>query len=170
MKKQRFTEQQITSVLNEQEAGAKVVDLCRKHGISEATYYSWKAKYDGMEVSEAKRLGAIEEENAKLKKLPVEPLLDTAALRKPLAKMVGSAAKHDTVARLDLQSSCSTRVGGVDRTTRRARNDCLDNGTELTSSATVSETPVEFDFFRIPSLNTGLIKRKRNRPRSTLPY
>lgn len=64
MKKQRFTEEQIIAVLKEQEAGAKAADLCRKHGISEATFYNWKAKCGGMEVSEAKRLKALEEENA----------------------------------------------------------------------------------------------------------
>ncbi|WP_235969108.1 transposase, partial [Brucella tritici] len=68
MKKQRFTEEQIISVLKEQEVGAKVADLCRKHGISDATFYNWKAKYGGMEISEAKRLRGLEEENAKLKK------------------------------------------------------------------------------------------------------
>lgn len=86
MKKQRFTEEQIIAVLKEQEAGAKVADLCRKHGISDATVYNWKAKYGGMEVSEAKRLKALEEENAKLKKLLAEQMLDAAALRELLAK------------------------------------------------------------------------------------
>lgn len=86
MKKQRFTEERIIAVLKEQEAGAKVTDLCRKHGISEATFYNWKAKYGGMEVSEAKRLKALEEENAKLKKLLAEQMLDTAALRELLSK------------------------------------------------------------------------------------
>jgi len=86
MKKQRFTEEQIIAVLKEQEAGAKAADLCRKHGISEATFYNWKAKYGGMEVSEAKRLRALEEENAKLKKLLAEQMLDAAALRELLAK------------------------------------------------------------------------------------
>jgi putative transposase len=86
MKKQRFTEEQIIAVLKEQEAGAKVTDLCRKHGISDATFYNWKAKYGGMEVSEAKRLKALEEENAKLKKLLAEQMLDAAALRELLAK------------------------------------------------------------------------------------
>ena len=73
-------------VLKEQEAGAKAADLCRKHGISEATFYNWKAKYGGLEVSEAKRLKALEDENAKLKKLLAEQMLDAAALRELLAK------------------------------------------------------------------------------------
>jgi len=86
MKKQRFTEGQIIAVLKEQEAGAKAADLCRRHGISEATFYNWKAKYGGMEVHEAKRLKALEDENAKLKKLLAEQMLDTAALRELLSK------------------------------------------------------------------------------------
>ncbi|MBP2568021.1 putative transposase [Agrobacterium tumefaciens] len=86
MKRQRFTEEQIIGVLKEQEAGVKAADLCRKHGISEATFYNWKAKYGGMEVSEAKRLKALEDENAKLKKLLAEQMLDTAALRELLSK------------------------------------------------------------------------------------
>ena len=100
MKKQRFTEEQIIAVLKEQEAGAKVADLCRRHGISEATFYNWKAKYGGMEVSEAKRLKALEDENTRLKKLVAEQMLDVAALRKLLAKVVGPAAQRDAVTHL----------------------------------------------------------------------
>ena len=86
MKRACFTEEQIIAVLKEHEAGAKTADLAQKHGISEATFYKWKAKYDRMNVSEAKRLKALEEENAKLKKLLAEQMLGTAALRELLSK------------------------------------------------------------------------------------
>ncbi len=86
MKRNRFTEEQIISVLSEHEAGAKTADLARKHGISEATLYNWKAKYGGMEVSDAKRLRSLEEENRKLKKLLAELMLDQAALKELLTK------------------------------------------------------------------------------------
>jgi putative transposase len=79
--KKRFTEQQIIGVLKEAEAGMKVAEVCRKHGISEATYYNWKAKFGGMSVSEAQRLKALESENAQLKRLLAESLLDNAALK-----------------------------------------------------------------------------------------
>ena len=86
MKRARFTEDQIIGVLKEHEAGAKTADLARKHGVSEATLYNWKAKYGGMDVSEAKRLKQLEDENAKLKKLLAEQMLDAAALRELLSK------------------------------------------------------------------------------------
>jgi putative transposase len=86
MKRRRFTEEQIIAVLKEHEAGGKTADLCRKHGMSEATLYNWKAKFGGMEVSEAKRLRSLEEENRKLKKLLAEAMLDQAALKELLSK------------------------------------------------------------------------------------
>lgn len=79
--KKRFTEEQIIGILKEAEAGMKVVELCRKHGISDATYYSWKAKFGGMTVSDAQRLKALEAENARLKRLLAESMLDNAALK-----------------------------------------------------------------------------------------
>lgn len=81
MKRNRFSEEQIIGILREQEAGAKTADVCRKHGISDATFYKWKAKYGGLEVSDAKRLRSLEVENAKLKKLLAEAMLDNAMLK-----------------------------------------------------------------------------------------
>ena len=86
MKRARFTEEQIIGVLKEHEAGAKTADLARKHGVSEATLYNWKSKYGGMDVSEAKRLKQLEDENAKLKKLLAEAMLDNAMLKDIAAK------------------------------------------------------------------------------------
>jgi putative transposase len=86
MKRSRFTEEQIIGILKEQEAGARTADVCRKHGISDATFYKWKAKFGGMEVSEAKRLKALEDENARLKKLLAEAMLDNAVLKEISSK------------------------------------------------------------------------------------
>lgn len=86
MKRARFTEEQIIGVLKEHEAGVKSADLARKHGVSEATLYNWKSRYGGMDLSEAKRLKQLEDENAKLKKLLAEQMLDAAAMRELLSK------------------------------------------------------------------------------------
>ena len=81
MKRSRYAEEQIIGILKEQEAGTSVAELCRTHGMSDATFYKWKAKYGGLEVSDAKRLKALEDENAKLKKLLAEAMLDNAVLK-----------------------------------------------------------------------------------------
>ena len=86
MKCSRFTEEQIIGMLKEQEAGMKTADVCRKHGISEGTFYKYKAKFGGMEVSDARRLRALEDENAKLKKLLAEQMLDNAILKDVASK------------------------------------------------------------------------------------
>ena len=86
MKRIRFTEDQIIAVLREGEAGAKTGELARKHGVSEATLYNWKAKYGGLEVSEAKRLRALEDENGRLKRLLADAMLDNAGLKDLLSK------------------------------------------------------------------------------------
>jgi putative transposase len=86
MKRSRFSEEQIIAMLREQEGGVPTAEICRKHGVSSATFYKWKSKYGGMEVSDARRLKALEDENAKLKRLLAEQMLDNAMLRDVTAK------------------------------------------------------------------------------------
>jgi len=86
MKRKRFSEEQIIAVLKENEVGAKVDDLCRRHGISTATFYAWRRKYGGMDASEAKRLRELESENAKLKRIVADQMLDMSAMKELLAK------------------------------------------------------------------------------------
>jgi putative transposase len=81
MRKSRFSEAQIIGILREQEAGQRTAEVCRKHGVSGATFYKWKSKFGGMDVSDAKRLKSLEDENAKLKKLLAETMLDNAILK-----------------------------------------------------------------------------------------
>jgi len=86
MRKGRFSEEQIIKVLKEHQAGIPIVELCRKHGISDATFYTWRSKYAGIEVSDARKLKALEDENRKLKTLLAESMLDVATLREALGK------------------------------------------------------------------------------------
>jgi putative transposase len=86
MVRKKYTEEQIIAVLKEGEAGARVADLCRKYGMSDATYYNWKTKYAGLTVSELKRLKALEEENRRLKQIVAEQALDNRALKELLSK------------------------------------------------------------------------------------
>ena len=86
MKKSRFSEEQIIGILKEQQAGLPVAEICRHHGISDATFYTWRSRFGGMEVSDARRLKLLDEENRKLKKLLTEAMLDVATLREALGK------------------------------------------------------------------------------------
>ena len=86
MKRSRFSEEQIIAILREQEAGVATAEVCRKHGVSSATFYKWKAKFGGLDVSDARRLRALEAENTKLKKLLAEAMLDNAVLKDIAAK------------------------------------------------------------------------------------
>ena len=86
MKRSRFSEEQMIGILKEHQAGLTAADLCRKHGISDATFYKWRSKYGGMEVSDARRLKTLESENAKLKKMLAEQMMDVATLKEMLGK------------------------------------------------------------------------------------
>ncbi|TBB49208.1 IS3-like element ISRle4 family transposase [Rhizobium ruizarguesonis] len=110
MKRNRFTDEQIIGILKEHEAGTPVSELCRKHGVSDASIYKWKAKYGGMEVSEAKRLKTLEDENTKLKRLLADAMLDNAALKDLFGKeVVTPAAKRKAVAHLMSHHEMSER-------------------------------------------------------------
>ena len=86
MKRSRFTEEQIISILREQESGAAVAEVCRRHGVSSATFYKWKAKFGGMDVSDARRLKTLEGENTRLKRMLADAMLDNVALKDLLGK------------------------------------------------------------------------------------
>jgi len=112
MKRKQFSEEQIIGILKEAEAGAVVTELCRKHAMSSATYYAWKAKFGGLEVSDAKRLRALEEENGKLKRLLADAMLDNAGLKDLLSKN-GSARREPGSGRASPDDAGDERAAGV---------------------------------------------------------
>ena len=112
MKRSRFTEDQIIGILNKHEAGVSVADLCRKYGVSDASLYKWKAKYSGMDVSEAKRLKGLEDENARLKRLLADAMLDNAALKDLLEKS-GDARRKAATGRASGGGARDERTAGV---------------------------------------------------------
>ncbi|MDD3446639.1 MAG: IS3 family transposase [Zavarzinia sp.] len=133
MKRKQFSEEQIIGILKEAEAGAVVTELCRRHWLSSATFYAWKAKYGGLEVSEAKRLRALEDENAKLKRLLADAMLDNAGLKELLfKKMVTPAGRREAVAHLrrmlGMSERRACRVIGADRTSVRYHSCRGDDG------------------------------------------
>ena len=103
MKRSRFTEEQIIAVLREQEAGVATAEVCRKHGVSSATFYKWKGKFGGLEVSEAKRLKALEDENGRLKRVLADAMVDNAALKDLWEKVVTPTAGGDDVSASELR-------------------------------------------------------------------
>ncbi|PWR17929.1 IS3 family transposase [Zavarzinia aquatilis] len=133
MKRKQFSEEQIIGILKEAEAGAVVTEICRRHGLSSATFYASKAKYGGLEVSEAKRLRALKDENAKLKRLLADAMLDNAGLKELLfKKMVTPAGRREAVAHLrrmlGMSERRACRVIGADRTRVRYRPRRGDDG------------------------------------------
>ena len=137
MKRKQFSEEQIIGILKEDETGAVATELCRKHAMASATYYAWKAKFGGLEVSDAKRLRALEENNGKLKRLLTDTMLDNAGLKVLLSKeMVAPTAKREAAAHLQAMLQMSERracaVVGVDRKSMRYHS-CRADDSDLRS-------------------------------------
>ncbi|WP_372712388.1 IS3 family transposase [Azospirillum argentinense] len=159
MKKSRFSEEQIIGILREQEAGRPTAEVCRKHGVSEATFFRWKAKYGGLEVSEAKRLKTLEDENARLKRLLAEAMLDNAVLKDLAAKkMVTPAARRAAVAHAQAVHGISQRracaILGVDRSSVRYRSRRMDDAPLLIRLRELAAQRRRFGYRRLGLLLT----------------
>ncbi|WP_430641187.1 IS3 family transposase [Brevundimonas albigilva] len=133
MKRSRFTEEQIIRILREQEAGVATAEVCRRHGVSSATFYKWKAKFGGLDVSEARRLKALEDENARLKRMLADAMLDNVALKDLLGeKVVTPAGYREAAGHLqaayEMSERRACRVLGVDRTSVRYQATRPDDG------------------------------------------
>jgi putative transposase len=124
MKRKRFSEEQIIAILREHEAGVATKELCRKHGMSSAAFYTWKAKYGGMDVSDARKLRSLESENAKLKKLLAEAMIDNAALKDLLGKN-GDARPEARGRRSSRNGASDERAAGVQLDRRRSEQHAL---------------------------------------------
>ena len=172
MKRSRFTEEQIIGILREQEAGLSTADVCRKHGISSATFYKWKAKFGGLDVSDAKRLKALEDENAKLKKL-----LGRGDARQRHAegcrskKMVTPAARREAVAHLRVAYEVSERRActalGADRTSIRYRSSRPDDAAVRARLRELAAVRRRFGYRRLHVLLTA--RGHRHEPQEAAP-
>ena len=136
MKRRRFSEEQIIAVLKESEAGAKTEELCRRHGVSPATFCNWRKRYGGMEASEAKRLQELESENAKLKRIVAVQMLDMTAMKELLAKkLVTPMAKRKAVGflmtEMGLSERRSCRIAGLSRSANQYHLSNRDDGPVL---------------------------------------
>lgn len=154
MKRSKFTEEQIIAILREQEAGAKTAEVCRKHGIGGATFYAWEMKFGGLEPSEAKRLGVLEDENATPKRLLAEAMLDNTALKDLLSKkMATPAARREAVTHLEQGYEMSERRAysliGADRSSVRYRHRRPDDRELRDVLRGVAETHRRFGYRRL---------------------
>jgi len=174
MKRRRFTEEQIIGVLKENEAGAQVEDLCRRHGISSATFYNWRKKYGGLEVNEARRLRELETENARLKKIVADQILDMSAMKELLAKnLVTPMARRKAVGFLMTEMGLSERRGcrivGLPRSVYQYQPVASNDATVVDRLKELASQNLRYGYLRLHAVlrREGLVV---NRKRTYRPY